>query len=532
MPGEPENQIQTCRNLSELGDEGDFGWECITDVHTYIMGKMLEIYSSYFTDVASAVYDLKRCLQSKIFQHIIFHIQVASPFDLEGDTFDEPIIVEPTSAHRVKHEPITSSTSICQLIRVVSEALAKSLDHLNRLCEAYFQGEMKKTGKDIVLSSDQSKFARQKEMVVEAVELYVVIIQCALKSREAMIKSEEFLEAVGSVVRVRKAVTGHCESSFLLRTLLVALKKSVVFALLDRGVSEMESVSASAFERPDKTLRLASKLPELITTVAAKTLTMIKPFLLPDSQYKTNVLDEAGSTEALLEKWNRLFNVPIETLRDFGDRGTGIVVFFSLMSAHTMVEKVLPRLFAMLKTMFGDTESNFHSHVEDRYADLSSDLTKSFVEMKAEPIMGVIEKQMNDHGIDWKHAAEPKNVNSYVTRIAMDLNQVIEELSVFANDPSVNDEIIRGIVTKVCEEVNRLFFVAPGFNAHGALQGTLDVMALRAVIGPYMSKSGEKMLEEAVRLMSEQNATKKNEAIVKILAEYTKTHKMLFLGQT
>lgn len=65
-----------------------------------------------------------------------------------------------------------------------------------------------------------------------------------------------------------------------------------------------------------------------------------------------------------------------------------------------------------------------------------------------------------------------------------------------------------------------------------SLQGTLDVMALRVVIGPYMSKSGEKMLEEAVRLMSEQNATKKNETIVKLLAEYTKTHKMLFLGQT
>ena len=144
-------------------------------------------------------------------------------------------------------------------------------------------------------------------------------------------------------------------------------------------------------------------------------------------------------------------------------------------------------------------------------------------------------------------------MNSYVTRIAMDLNQVLEELSVFANDPSVNDEIMRGIVTKVCEEVNRLFFVAPGFNAHGALQvlntscntnlfevlplnyllqGTLDVMALRAVIGPYISKAGEKMLEEAVRLMSEQNASKKNELLVKILTEYTKTHKMLFLGQT
>ena len=61
-------------------------------------------------------------------------------------------------------------------------------------------------------------------------------------------------------------------------------------------------------------------------------------------------------------------------------------------------------------------------------------------------------------------------VNSYVTRIAMDLNQVLEELSVFANDPAVNDEIMRGIVTKVCEEVNRLFFVAPGFNVNGALQ--------------------------------------------------------------
>lgn len=110
-------------------------------------------------------------------------------------------------------------------------------DRTSKLCCVPFLGEMKKTGKDIVLSSDQSKFARQKEMVVEAVELYVVIIQCALKSREAMIKSEEFLEAVGSVVRVRKAVAGHRESSLLLKTLLVALKKSVVLALLDRGVS-------------------------------------------------------------------------------------------------------------------------------------------------------------------------------------------------------------------------------------------------------------------------------------------------------
>ena len=88
----------------------------------------------------------------------------------------------------------------------------------------------------------------------------------------------------------------------------------------------------------------------------------------------------------------------------------GIVVFFSLMSAHIMIEKVLPRLFAMLKTLFGETGSSFHSTLEDRYADLSVDLTKSFVEMKAEPIMGVIEKQMNDHGIDWKHATEPKGL--------------------------------------------------------------------------------------------------------------------------
>ena len=91
---------------------------------------------------------------------------------------------------------------------------------------------------------------------------------------------------------------------------------------------EMESVSASAFERPDKTLRLASKLPELFTTVSAKTLTMTKPFLLPDSVFRTNVLEESGSTEALLEKWNRLFNVPIETLREFGDRGTVSKIFF------------------------------------------------------------------------------------------------------------------------------------------------------------------------------------------------------------
>ena len=61
-------------------------------------------------------------------------------------------------------------------------------------------------------------------------------------------------------------------------------------------------------------------------------------------------------------------------------------------------------------------------------------------------------------------------VNAYVTRIALDLNAVMEELCVFANEPGMNEEIMQGIVARVCEEVNRLFFVAPGFNANGVLQ--------------------------------------------------------------
>ena len=60
----------------------------------------------------------------------------------------------------------------------------------------------------------------------------------------------------------------------------------------------------------------------------------------------------------------------------------------------------------------------------------------------------------------------------------------------------------------------------------------MDITALRSVIGPYMSKAGEKMLDEAVRLLAEQNVSRKNEAIARIVSEYMKTHKMLFLGPT
>lgn len=58
----------------------------------------------------------------------------------------------------------------------------------------------------------------------------------------------------------------------------------------------------------------------------------------------------------------------------------------------------------------------------------------------------------------------------YITRIVLDLNAVFEELCVFVSEASLSDDIMKGIIVKVCEEVNRLFFVAPGFSSNGVLQ--------------------------------------------------------------
>lgn len=62
----------------------------------------------------------------------------------------------------------------------------------------------------------------------------------------------------------------------------------------------------------------------------------------------------------------------------------------------------------MLDNLLRGALTTSKQSVVERYNDLAIDLTKCFVEMKAEPVMGVIEKQMNDYGVDWKHATEPR----------------------------------------------------------------------------------------------------------------------------
>lgn len=84
----------------------------------------------------------------------------------------------------------------------------------------------------------------------------------------------------------------------------------------------MESVAANAADRSDKTLRLASKMPEIFTTVAVKTFTMTKPFIQDDPVHNANILGDAGTVNVLVDKWTRLQSVPVETLHEFGESST------------------------------------------------------------------------------------------------------------------------------------------------------------------------------------------------------------------
>ncbi|XP_055328826.1 exocyst complex component 2-like [Paramacrobiotus metropolitanus] len=528
MPGDVDKQIMLCRNLAELEDTGDPGWDCINTLHLYIMEKMFEIYSFYFADVGAAVADVQRSLQTKAYLHIDFQIHVASPFDLD---FDVPSDIEgATSVNREKPEAITDSASVCQLLKVLSDHMVKGVRHFLRLSEAFFQSEMRESGKDVTAVVDPVKYNRQREMVVETVHNFVAIVQCAVRPKETLIKPEDFYSAVLAIQDVRKALTGHGEGAAVLKQLIMQLKRALVLAVLERGAAEMESIATNASERPDKVLRLASKMPELFTTIAVKTLGMTKQYLAEDKIHNINILNDSALVDAILNNWTRLFNVPVDTLHDFGDSGTGVVALFALMSAQTLLKKVLPRLFKMLDSNIPESKASFKVTITDRYNELVSDLAKSFVETKAEPVIGVIEKHMIDYGVDWKHASEPQEVNAYITRIAFDLNAVYEELCVFVSDEDLSDNIMKGIIVKVCEEVNRLFFVASGFNVNGVIQGQIDLAALRLIIGPFTSRVSTTMLDDVDKLLRDQRTPQSGDKVNKVLDEYTRTHQMLMFS--
>lgn len=235
MPGNVDQQILLCRNLAELEDDSDPGWDCLNNLHLYTMEKMFEIYSFYFSDVAGAISDVHRALQQKTFQKLDFRIHVASPFDLEFDGI--PNVDGSTNVTRERNEAITDSATICQLMKVLSDTSVERLRHFFRLSEAFFQSEMKEGVRDVAAVVDAVKYSRQREMVLEIVHLFVVIIQCTLKPKEALVKAEEFYHSVLAIQNVRKALTGHGEGTSLLKTMIIQMKKALVMAVLERGVT-------------------------------------------------------------------------------------------------------------------------------------------------------------------------------------------------------------------------------------------------------------------------------------------------------
>ena len=63
MPGRIERQVVLAHDLSELGDPGDPGWECLEKFKAYTIGKMFEIYSHHFKNPSGAVAEVKRSLR-------------------------------------------------------------------------------------------------------------------------------------------------------------------------------------------------------------------------------------------------------------------------------------------------------------------------------------------------------------------------------------------------------------------------------------------------------------------------------------
>lgn len=88
---------------------------------------------------------------------------------------------------------------------------------------------------------------------------------------------------------------------------------------------EMDSIAENAGERSDKTLRLASKMPELFTTIAVKTLSMTKQYFMDDPAHKVSILTDSAMIEAVLDKWTRLLDAPVEILHDFVETGESSV---------------------------------------------------------------------------------------------------------------------------------------------------------------------------------------------------------------
>ncbi|KAK0062725.1 exocyst complex component 2 [Biomphalaria pfeifferi] len=166
-----------------------------------------------------------------------------------------------------------------------------------------------------------------------------------------------------------------------------------------------------------------------------------------------------------------------------------------LSNCNHTIEVVIPRIIENLtKHGYVEMEKALKA-AQETYSALDNRLFLSYIEQKADPILGIMEVNMYKGGFNWKTWKNPTGVRKYLKDIVMSLIEVHAE--VYGIFPKFVMRVMKKITESVCEELSRLIQCVPDFNAGGAIQARLELEALRSMTRIYNTPKVQSCFKEA-----------------------------------
>ncbi|XP_061255001.1 exocyst complex component 2 isoform X2 [Bos javanicus] len=131
--------------------------------------------------------------------------------------------------------------------------------------------------------------------------------------------------------------------------------------------------------------------------------------------------------------------------------------------------------------------------------DLDQRLFESYIELKADPIVGSLEPGIYAGYFDWRDCLPPTGVRNYLKEALVNIIAVHAE--VFTVSKDLVPRVLSRVVEAVSEELSRLMQCVSSFSRNGALQARLEICTLRDTVAAHLTLESRSSFKQALEAL-------------------------------
>lgn len=250
-----------------------------------------------------------------------------------------------------------------------------------------------------------------------------------------------------------------------------------------------------------------TSLPKLFESVVLESVQLVKEAVLAIDNREDDILEHPtarANTELLIQKVLSAFAFALENAatENYYSNQSEVPpdsrrLLLCLNNCRFTSRRVLPRIRAALEDVEQLSLDKPLREALGMYNVLDQKLFDTYIELKCEPIIAIIEPNMYMGKFDWAKCVRPTGARNYVLEILHSAVCVHAEVSHVGQE--FLQRIMEKLVEAVTEELNRLYCCIQRMNSNGCLQAWIDIRCIELSLKPYLGPSSETFIREAVK---------------------------------